>query len=551
MSFLKHLFPIWKRGSQDKTKANGAILAALDTELSDTEQEIMQNKLVTSLSSATGEWLDAYGKIFGVIRKDSEDDTTYRNRIINYIILQRGTIPAIKAAVQNFLQDYDSDLEIYEPYTNVFTLNQSKLNGPDKLLGRYYTVAVIDVRFSRSFPVKVLDIINDFKPAGITVFATYKSGYSRNAEVIDTNPADEISTYKIRKNMNGMNDMIRGHITLTELSNNGHSTNLFIVNQSKLNSSDVLAGSFSASNPMYNLAGYSIEDLQFTNSTQITDFHGATIPVSPDFYTKTGSLAGQYAAQIVDSGKINYLYFAMDVATYFSLNYNSYLREAEPSGIYTKNTYLSLIDNPAVICNVRAAVPTSAPTHYTLQIQNLSTGTWDDVTSGDVHYEVTGGKTNLTSMANYLSDGGLVFLRIKIDPNDAISIASPDTVDGGSFSTTSYPDTVDGGSFSTTLYTDTLDGGEFGTAYYIANPDIYYGGSFSTTSYPDTLDGGGFDTTSYDDSADGGSFDTTSAYIGYEFDLFYFELGFKKDIAVRPTIQSSVIDVSHDVVLSS
>lgn len=172
MSFLKHLLPAWKTNLSDKTKANAAILAALDTEFTDSEADAMGSKVLMSLETSTDEWLDKYGNLFGVIRTDGEADDPYRSRIKNYITLERGTIPAIKQAVANFLSIAEDAVEVYEPYTNVFMLNKSKLNGPDHLLGEYYTVAVIDIKAAAQFPPAIIGILKDFKPAGVTVHFT-------------------------------------------------------------------------------------------------------------------------------------------------------------------------------------------------------------------------------------------------------------------------------------------------------------------------------------------------------------------------------------------
>ncbi|MGV3099166.1 hypothetical protein, partial [Streptococcus thoraltensis] len=139
MSFLKHLLPAWKTNLEDKTKANAAILSAIDIELTNTEEATIQSKLMLSLDTATGEWLDRYGSLFGVIRRDKEEDDVYRQRIINYVLLKRGTIPALLDAIREFLNDYVSYIEIYEPYTNIFYLNKSKLDGVDHIQGKYYT----------------------------------------------------------------------------------------------------------------------------------------------------------------------------------------------------------------------------------------------------------------------------------------------------------------------------------------------------------------------------------------------------------------------------
>jgi hypothetical protein len=172
MSFLKHLLPAWKTNLADKTRANAAILAAIDDEFKDSEAEAIGSKVLMALGTSTDEWLDKYGNLFGVVRKDDELDDDYRLRITNYILLERGTIPAIKKAVANFLQISEAAIEIYEPYENIFFLNSSTLNGDDHILGEYYTVAVIDIKMAQEFPPELIGILKDFKPAGVTVHFT-------------------------------------------------------------------------------------------------------------------------------------------------------------------------------------------------------------------------------------------------------------------------------------------------------------------------------------------------------------------------------------------
>ena len=422
MSFLKHLLPGWKRGIEDKRRANAAILSALDRELKDTEAETIRSKVLLSLHTSSGEWLDQYGKIFGVLRNDSEKDENYRQRIINYVLLKRGTIPAIKDAIREFLQDFDSEIEVYEPYTNVFILNKSKLNGPDHMLGEYYTTAVMDIRLSRPFPKGIMDIINEFKPAGVTVRLTYRPGANNSkAPIIGSGAeeSDKITSGSMIKIMNGMNDRIRGHLNLTARSRGEQDgSGIFILNKSKLNSSDRLTGSFAVGNPSFNLASYSTEDKRFTNSSTISDVLAETTAMSPDFYTKTGQVTDQYAVQLLTGAQSNYLHFTLDVATFFDVKYKSYLREVQSDGIYTKDTYLSLMDNTNIQYRMKAAAPPASPSPYTIQLLNIATGEWDDLDSGSVKFEVTGGKIDV-DLEDYLSDSGLVFTRVRVSPNPA------------------------------------------------------------------------------------------------------------------------------------
>lgn len=172
MSFIKYLHPLWKSMLGKVNDSHTAVVTSIEDAFTDAEKDAMGLITDANLETATGEWLDEYGDIFGVFRKDNEADEDYRRRIINWILTERGTIGSIKDAIEKWLDDPEADVEIYEPFKNVFFLNKSKLNGPDHLLGRYYTSAVIDVRFTKHVPIEIIDEIRKFKAAGVTAKLT-------------------------------------------------------------------------------------------------------------------------------------------------------------------------------------------------------------------------------------------------------------------------------------------------------------------------------------------------------------------------------------------
>lgn len=172
MSFIKYLLPGWKSLLTNKSSANAGILAAIDTEFSNTETDIINSKSELSLDTADSDWLDLFGSTFGVIRQNNETDSAYRTRITNYIQTERGTIPSITQAVQQFLNNNAISVDVYEPYRNIFTLNSSNLNGADAFHGSYYTTAVIDIRIGAAVPAGLQDFINSYTPAGVTVILT-------------------------------------------------------------------------------------------------------------------------------------------------------------------------------------------------------------------------------------------------------------------------------------------------------------------------------------------------------------------------------------------
>ncbi|QLF85858.1 baseplate protein [Bacillus phage Tomato] len=184
MSFIKYLHPLWKSMLGKVNDSHTAVVTSIEDAFTDAEKDAMSLITDANLETATGEWLDEYGDIFGVFRKDNEADEDYRRRIINWILTERGTIGSIKDAIEKWLDDPEADVEIYEPFKNVFFLNKSKLNGPDHLLGRYYTSAVIDVRFTKHVPVEIIDEIRKFKAAGITAKLTRIPNRKRSDYVI-------------------------------------------------------------------------------------------------------------------------------------------------------------------------------------------------------------------------------------------------------------------------------------------------------------------------------------------------------------------------------
>ncbi|WP_449130848.1 hypothetical protein [Staphylococcus epidermidis] len=170
-----------------------------------------------------------------------------------------------------------------------------------------------------------------------------------------------------------------------------------------------------------------------------------TEAVSPDFYTRTGAIDGQYAIQSMDASRSDYLYFTLDIATYFRLNYSKYLREVQPDGIYTKDTYVSLMKKPYIQYSMSALLSVSKPSGYIVQILNLSTGSWDSLESGMVSVSGVEGNVKIDSMKNYMYRGPVV--------------------EGGSFDQNDYDLEINGGSFTGISYDKELDGNVSGEMF--------------------------------------------------------------------------------------
>lgn len=149
------------------------VLHALKSIVKTTENELLENTKSIFISSAKGPFLDLYGAWIGVKRSVSEPDDDYRKRVIKEITRGRATISNIIVGIKDELGN-SVGVSIYETWRNIFILNQSLLNGPDHLMGKYYRYAVIEVTLDKYVPQEnLVTIIDKYKAAGVMVLFTY------------------------------------------------------------------------------------------------------------------------------------------------------------------------------------------------------------------------------------------------------------------------------------------------------------------------------------------------------------------------------------------
>ena len=244
------LHPIWKRMTlSSDDSVNNAIIGALDDQLSDSEQRFLKTKVETSLGTADGNWLDKWGYWFGQRRLNGWSDDEYRQHIIYHVTHGRNTIDSIKEAIANFLNVNKDSIYIYEPYRDMFILNDSLLNSNKYLPSTYYRYAVIDIRISSNIPDEVISIINLFRPAGVLWVLTHDiNRFDENAQVFDMESPKELYSPSISyKYFIGL--VNKENYVLTA-SNNEYSAieNPFIYNSnSLLNSDSLLDGTLNTS----------------------------------------------------------------------------------------------------------------------------------------------------------------------------------------------------------------------------------------------------------------------------------------------------------------
>lgn len=246
MNFKRLLHPNLTKGYVEdfnNSSANYAFFSAIEDILSSTEKDTIDSKVESYLNSADGEFLDEWGSWFGVTRKDNQSDDDYRNWIISYATLKRGTKKAIIDAIKTYLDMSDATISVYEPYKNVFQLDKSKLDGLDHLSGDYYRWGIINIYVDRPVPESIYQIIRDFKPAGVNFFITVDTSTNKNnkALAIDTGIKEFNS---VEEAYIGFSKSQSYYLDLGGRKSKYELKNPFTLDKSKLDGTDVLAGGY-------------------------------------------------------------------------------------------------------------------------------------------------------------------------------------------------------------------------------------------------------------------------------------------------------------------
>lgn len=236
---LERYLPAVFRRSTDGSEEHNAFLGAIKGMISTAESDLTENVKQLYLSKASGSFLDLYGKWVGLSRGIDEADDKYRTRIEDYIVTERATISGIIAGIRRDMNDPEIPITIYEPWRNIFILNKSLLNGPDRIMGNFYRYAVIQITVGKYIDKVTLDsIVMRYKAYGIYVYYTYS-----------TPMTGDVLHMPLTLAGTGMSSISRGSIYndytfgINDLPNGTTTDNLFIVNKSSMNTDKLLAGS--------------------------------------------------------------------------------------------------------------------------------------------------------------------------------------------------------------------------------------------------------------------------------------------------------------------
>lgn len=413
--FWKNLHPLIRRKRKPiyEEDTNYAILNAIDKELEELEGETFKSRIQSSLKTATGFFLDEYGDFFGVFRRtDKENDEDYRDRIVEAIDIPRGTNNSIKRAIRSYLEDNTLGIEIYEPWEDIFYLNRpsSRLNGKHKMQGKYYHFAVIDIYIGSPFGEDIVSLINDYKPAGVTLFTTYDPSLGNidgdlgegwgAIPYVRTLAGDFENTLEM---YTSLYQPLQGTISLSDAKT---LNNIFDLNRSDLSGLDVLSGRYNVHNNRLHLVGTASE-IEPNNSTLMKDMVLNTDNMDDEFYVGRDK---QNNDQInVELRPTKQLYVTLNIDTYAELKYPNLDRFA--------GEYQELVKDSSV----QVSFKTKRGVQLKLEVYDFKSFNWVDLDSNIATNRLEMFKARLDKDYKYLNDNQLMFLRV-VAPID-VSVA--------------------------------------------------------------------------------------------------------------------------------
>src|SRR5699024_2809954 len=383
------------------------------------EKDAIESKLQSSLKTATSEYLDKFGDWFGVYRRANEDDTTYRARIIRYLLLKRGTNNAIIEAIKDYLGRDDIDVSVYEPFTNIFYTNKSHLNGEDHLMGYYYRFAVINVSIGDYFPIEIVDVINEFKPAGVTLYVTYDGASTiRGGAIIKwLDGLPKIETYQEFDRFIGYDDTFYGHLNMNQSKDNDNSSSdIFKTNHSLINSLDVLAGSSSIGRQYVNY-GYTTSHTYNPDMTSSVNqinasTHGRGQEVPYDYYMYTGVRNNNTVElEMQTSSGVSYLYNNFNFRDYMS----KYRPEVDLQSDEARRIVSDYVKELSIDYYLSAVLPPDESIEIKLQVYDFSISRWLTVSINNLSFYEKNIGSNIGYIKDYLNSELNMFTRLEIN----------------------------------------------------------------------------------------------------------------------------------------
>lgn len=157
----------YRDGFYVSTSILWAHLQALAQELSQAETALAAMLRQLILPNAREGWADYWGYRLGMARHAGESDSAYTQRMIDELYRARNNPVAMRTNVQRLT---GADIELFEPWTRMWTLSRSTLSGGDDHFpsGDYYAYHCLHPRARRPGVdwTRVLPVLQADRPAG-------------------------------------------------------------------------------------------------------------------------------------------------------------------------------------------------------------------------------------------------------------------------------------------------------------------------------------------------------------------------------------------------
>lgn len=211
-----------------------ALMGGYAGEIREARHQVVEALRQMVIGTSEGEWLDLWGKLYGVDRRDQQNDAAYRTAIPKEAFRIRVNNYAIEQTIKE-LTGYD--VRIFEPWTQIFTLSHSTLSGPDRLQdGKYYQHCLIQPLGQPGVDwAKVLPIIERNRAAGVLI---YEPGYQPiGSGVIYPSQDVVIRTAMFRRRVTAVAYEDRALIDFMNIEDLSIANNPFLITESRLHAS--------------------------------------------------------------------------------------------------------------------------------------------------------------------------------------------------------------------------------------------------------------------------------------------------------------------------
>lgn len=175
--YYKTLVALYRLNKGAKGPTKSTLVNAIYEALIIGEEGINAAKLDMCLSTATDDWLDYWGNLFGVPRYQDEKDDPYRLRIIEEIIAPKNTIEGIQRATSRYINLVNKEelipesIRVFEPWTQLLKLDvRGVLDGFGRIMSPdYWNYSIIDVTLPESnyLTPDLIKYLNKIKAAGV------------------------------------------------------------------------------------------------------------------------------------------------------------------------------------------------------------------------------------------------------------------------------------------------------------------------------------------------------------------------------------------------